>query len=168
MKSVLVASLAAALVLLLVPTSARAEGAALKGVHGITAPVPLPVLAPGCPLRLLGRTPQQVWNEHLAALQAGDFDRAMCDYAWDARVLMPGTVLRGFNQVKAGFLSFNQLVGNALPTVTSVTIDGEVVFSTFTLQSPLVSIPDGADTFVVRFGLIHYQTVHASLSFNAP
>jgi hypothetical protein len=134
---------------------------------GVVVPV-IPKLQAGCPTSLLQRTAAQVWADHLDALQNGDLDRAMCDYAENAKVIMPGFIASGPAEIRAGFLGFAQLVGGMIPTITTVTIAHEIVMSTFNLFAPNVSIPDGSDTFVVRFGLIQYQTVHASLVFNVP
>ncbi|MGA9525577.1 MAG: hypothetical protein WBV82_29230 [Myxococcaceae bacterium] len=165
MRSFITSIIAALLVL---PAVASAEEAQSTGKTLPTAPIPLPVLAPGCPTSNLGRTPQQVWEQHLAALAAGDFERGMCDYAWDARVVMAGTVIRGWPAVRQGFLETNQMMGGGIPEMISVDINGEIVLTTWTIQTPYFSIPDGSDTFVIRFGLIHYQTMHAPMVFNAP
>ena len=159
LKQFLVAALA------LTPLAAAAQTAT-------TAPVVpvIPQLQPGCSPTLLLRSSQQVWADHLDALQKGQIDRAMCDYAANAKVIMPGGIANGAAAIRAGFLQFGQLVGFAIPTITTVTVDYEIILSTFTLlNTPTgVSIPDGSDTFVVRFGLIQYQTVHAALVFPPP
>lgn len=122
----------------------------------------------GCPIRYNFRTPQQVMADHIAALEAGDLQRAMCDYAQDAVVIMPGSVIRGRAAITEGFSQFYQLFGGRVPTITSMTIEGEVAFDTFTLETEFASIPDGADTFVIRFGRIRYQTVHSTIVFHQP
>ncbi len=161
-----IASIAAAL--LIVPAVAAAQDLQTQSALSLpTASIPLPVLAPGCPVSNLARTPRQVWEQHLAALAQGNFERAMCDYAWDARVVMAGSVIRGWKNVRQGFLDMNQMMGNQIPSMISVDVDGEVVLTTWSIQTPFFSIPDGSDTFVVRFGLIHYQTVHAPMVFGA-
>ena len=164
LKQILVAAVA------LTPLAAAAQDATTLVFPSSTstAVVPvLPQLQSGCSPTLLTRSAAQVWADHLDALQKGDIDRAMCDYAANAKVIMPGSVASGAAAIRAGFLQFGALVGFATPTITSVTIDYEIILSTFSLlASPTgVTIPDGSDTFVVRFGLIQYQTVHAALVF---
>lgn len=151
---------AVAALTLAVPFTANAQEAA--------ASAPLPITAPGCSPTLKQRTPEQVIADHYAALGAGDLERAMCDYAVDARVIMPGSVGRGIDQIRAGFLGMAQMFGGAMPTINSITIDGEVVLLTYSIYTPTVSIPDGSDTFVIRNGLIYYQIVHSPLVFGAP
>jgi hypothetical protein len=167
-KQILVAALA-----LTTPLAAWSQNPTILVTTAPTAGLVVPVnpqLQPGCPATLTLRSAQQVWADHLDALQNGQVDRAMCDYAANAKVIMPGSVVSGAAAIRTGFVAFAALVGGAIPTITTVTIDYEIVLSTFTLlDSPTgVTIPDGSDTFVVRFGLIQYQTVHAALAFGTP
>jgi hypothetical protein len=121
-----------------------------------------------CPRGRQNRTPEQVWAARIAALSVGNIDLAMCDYARNATVVMPGSVLTGRAQIKAGFLAFAQLVNFAQPEVTSTTFAGPILLVTFTLITNGPSIPDGADTFVIRNGLIHQHVVHASITGAGP
>lgn len=155
-----------AAVLCAVPLLANAQEATITNSTQLT--IPLPILGPGCSPLLMLRTPLQVQADHVAALKAGALDRAMCDYAIDARVVMPGSVAQGLDQIRAGFTAMNQMFGGAIPEVTSVTTSGEVVLMTYQIYTPTLSIPDGSDTFVIRFGLIHYQVVHSPMVFGTP
>lgn len=114
------------------------------------------------------RTPRQVFADHKAALSSGDLDRVMCNYADDAVVLSAGGVARGKEQIRAALQVLMGLLGGAEPTVVTLETAGDVLFITFTLDGPLVSIPDGADTYVIRHGLIRIQTAHDPLVFKAP
>ncbi len=118
-----------------------------------------------CPHDREDRTALEVWNDHLAAIQSGNIALIACDYAEDATVVMPGTVISGKANVLAAFEAFAQLLGGQLPSITSVTASGQVVLVDYTLDSPHVVVPLGVDTFVVKEGLIRYQTVHATIEF---
>lgn len=121
-----------------------------------------------CPLLDVLRSPQQVISDRLAAAAAGDIDLLMCSYSWDAAVIMPdGNVAHGREEIMTGFLQMTQMLGGAAPTVTSTTFVDNVVLMTFEAFGPVVSIPDGADTFVIKLGKIKYHTVHATLQFGA-
>ncbi len=120
-----------------------------------------------CPKLSKHLTTAEVFEGRMAALRAGNLDLAFCYYAEDAVVLMPGSVIQGREQVKAGFVNFGALFGGRLPEPSTLTIQGEVVLATFSIDGPLASIQDGADTFVIRDGRIQTQTVHASLVFHA-
>lgn len=116
------------------------------------------------PWRLL-RTPKQVILEHQAALLSGDINRAMCDYAPNARVLTADGVDVGRDAILQGFLAMADLFGGVMPTTTAIHHTGEVVMVNWEVYTPFMSIPDGVDTFVIRFGQIYYQTVHARVEF---
>jgi ketosteroid isomerase-like protein len=121
-----------------------------------------------CPKVSRKASAAEVFEARLAALNAGNLELAFCYYAEDAVVVMPGSVVQGREAIKAAFVQFGSLFGGVLPTPSSVTVGGDVVLATFSLAMPGVSIPDGADTFVIRDGLIQAQTVHASIVFSAP
>lgn len=116
------------------------------------------------PWRFL-RTPRQVIEDHYAAKLAGDLDKAMCDYAPHARVLTADGATTGRDGIREGYEDLVNLFGGVLPNLTGVHSTGEVVMVNWEVDTPIASIPDGVDTFVVRFGQIFYQTVHARVEF---
>lgn len=116
------------------------------------------------PWRFL-RSPRQVMIEHQEALRAGDMNKAMCNYAPHARVLSEGGLQVGRDQIRAGFEGMAGMFGGIMPETTGIYDTGEVVLVTWEVHTPGASIPDGVDTFVIRFGQIVYQTVHAKIQF---
>lgn len=121
-----------------------------------------------CSPDLKHRTPTEVIENHVALIGAGNLDQAMCDYAPDATVILPGQIIRGVDQIRAALLGFQQLFGGATPTVVSITADGPVVLLTFFVFGSEFSIPDGADTYVIEKGAIRFQTVHDTIVPSAP
>lgn len=117
-----------------------------------------------CPQGRHSRTPQQVMSDHIAALASGNLDLVMCDYDDDAEVVMPGTVLTGEEQIRTALAGFMSAFGGALPTFTSMTYGEKVVLVTWQVFLPQFSVPDGADTFTIKNGLIRVQTVHATFA----
>ncbi|MBL9038991.1 MAG: nuclear transport factor 2 family protein [Archangium sp.] len=117
-----------------------------------------------CPPGRFFRTPQQVISDHIAALATGNLDLVMCDYAENAEVVMPGTVLTGQDQIRVALGGFMSAFGGALPTFTSMTYGERIVLVTWQVFLPQFSVPDGADTFTIRAGMIHVQTVHATFA----
>lgn len=115
---------------------------------------------PKLPTRL---TTAEVFKGRMEALKAGNVDLAFCYYDDKAVVVMPNTVLHGREQAKQGFIQFGSAFAGAIPQPTTVTIDGDYVLATFSLKTPTASIPDGADTFVIRNGRIQAQIVHANV-----
>jgi hypothetical protein len=113
-----------------------------------------------CPSGLGRRTAQEAIVEHVALLRAGELEAALCDYAEDAVVILPGQVASGIDEIRIGLSGFAQLFGAAVPEVDSLTTVDAVVLLTFHVSGPDLSIPNGSDTYVVKRGLIRYQTVH--------
>lgn len=121
----------------------------------------------GCPKHLDRRSPEETINEHIALLNAGKLDEAMCDYAADAVVILPGQIAEGRDAIRAGLEGIGSLLGGVLPTVTSITTHGSTVLLTFYAYGTPCIIPDGSDTYIVRRGRIVTQTVHDTL-YDAP
>jgi ketosteroid isomerase-like protein len=121
-----------------------------------------------CPKVDKHRTAAEVFAARTAAMAAGNLDLAFCLYAEDAVVVMPGSVVRGREAIKAAFIQFGAMFGGLIPPPSTVTAEGDVVLVTFSLVTSGASIPDGADTFVIRDGLIRAHTVHASITFSSP
>jgi hypothetical protein len=114
---------------------------------------------PPCSPDLKHRTPEEAIEEHIALLQAGNIDQAMCDYADDAEVVLPGQVITGLANIRAGLEQITGLLG-VVPTVTSFTPTNRLVMITFHALGSPCQIPDGSDTYVVEKGKIVSQTVH--------
>lgn len=150
-RSVFVFGICAVAAGAMVPTSLAA-----KNKHG-----------DGCPRHLERRSPEETINEHIALLNAGKLDEAMCDYAPDAVVILPGQIAEGRDAIRAGLEGIGSLLGGVLPTVTSITTHGSTVLLTLYAYGTPCIIPDGSDTYIVRHGRIVTQTVHDTL-YDAP
>ncbi|MGC4117132.1 MAG: nuclear transport factor 2 family protein [Myxococcales bacterium] len=92
----------------------------------------------------------------------------MCTYGPDAVVIMPSGPIIGLLNIRSAFEAMFQMLGGEVPVPTTLNIVGEVVLLTFSWTSTMFSIPDGADTYVVRWGYIQYQTVHDTIVFHIP
>lgn len=121
-----------------------------------------------CPANHRLRTPEQVVADRLADIAAGRLDRFFCSYDADVKVVMPGSVTSSRLAARDQFLALFGMLGGTIPTVTSLTFGGPVALMTYTVTSPVLSIPDGADTFVIVLGKITHQTVHGSVVFGSP
>jgi len=115
---------------------------------------------PGCSHALKHRSAQQTISEHLALLQAGRLDEAMCDYAENAVVVLPGQTVQGLENIRAGLSGVGALLGGAIPQIQTLTATDTVVLLTFSAFGTPCTIPDGSDTYVVEKGHIVTQTVH--------
>ena len=130
-----------------------------------------------CSKDLKHRTAAEAIRQHLAALQAGDLDTAMCDFDEDAVVLLappdgpaPGgpnaQVVAGLDNIRNGLAGVVTLLGGFnVPQVQTFLSTASTVQITFTAVpnppngAPCI-VPDGSDTYVVEKGLIVVQTVH--------
>jgi hypothetical protein len=133
---------------------------------------------PLCSKDLKHRTAQETIEQHLAALQAGNLDLAMCDFADDAVVIVapldgpedaiPPQITTGLDNIRAGLAGVVGLLGGFdVPQVHTLTATDTVVQITFTGFGSPCTIPDGSDTYIVEKGRITTQTVHDSFH-NAP
>lgn len=122
---------------------------------------------PSCGWSTYFRTPEEVLADHRAALAAGDYDAVYCNYSPDAVVISDGGIDRGHDEIRASVEFFGQLFGGTQPAVVQeIVVKGgapwtHVVRLLFTIDTPCVTVPDGVDTYVIRFGQIHAQTSHA-------
>ena len=113
-----------------------------------------------CPKHLKQRSAEETIRQHLALMEAGDLDTAMCDYAEDAVVVLPNQEVTGLDNIRAGLSGVGTLLGGVLPQVQTLTATSSVVMITFTAIGSPCTIPDGSDTYIVERGQIVTQTVH--------
>jgi hypothetical protein len=113
-----------------------------------------------CPAGLRHRTATEAIEEHVALLRAGNLEAALRDFADAAVVILPGQVASGIDEIRSGLSGFAQLFGGAVPEIDSLTSVDSVVLLTFHVIGSDLSIPNGSDTYIVKKGLIRYQTVH--------
>jgi ketosteroid isomerase-like protein len=138
-----------------------------NAVRSVLAVCGLAVLVPdqaagakACPAHLKQRSAEETIQEHLALLQAGEIDLAMCDYAEEAVVILPGQVVTGLDNIRGGLGGVGALLGGAVPQIQTLTATEDTVLITFVALGTPCTIPDGSDTYIVRKGKIVTQTVH--------
>ena len=105
------------------------------------------------------RTPQEVFQHHAEVLIAGDIDGIVSDYADDAVFITPEGVRRGKDGVREGFVKLLGDVPSAEWNVPTQIFEGDILFIEWSADSDKTRVEDGVDTFVIRDGLIHVQTV---------
>jgi hypothetical protein len=119
-----------------------------------------------CARSLNDRTAEQVMEDHRAALAAGDWDAARCDYAEDAVVVSDQGVTRGRDNIVADLQAIGGLFGGVIPQVNEEVIvsilndRAELARILFSISTECIDIPDGTDTYIVRNGKIQAQTAH--------
>ncbi len=149
------------------PSSARADRQAswarFFGGSSLAPGGARPDARAGCSNSLKQRTAEQTVRQHLALLQAGDLDQAMCDFDESSKIILPGQVVTGLDGIRTGLSKVGSLLGDTAPEIRTVTATKAVVLVTFTAEGDRCAIPDGSDTYVVEGGRIVTQTVHDTL-----
>jgi ketosteroid isomerase-like protein len=105
-------------------------------------------------------TTREVFDRHVSHQLERDLDVILSDYAPDAIVVGPDGIGSGHDHIRASYEQVLPLIGSM--EVTSVQVQGEVVYLTFRAHSDGRDDLVGTDTFVIREGLIHVHTFYAT------
>jgi hypothetical protein len=108
------------------------------------------------------RTPQEIFTHHAQALGSEDLDATLLDYADDAVLITPDSVLRGKEGARQFFASLFQAVPQAQWGMRTTYVDN-LLFLLWTADSTTASVSNGVDTFIFKDGLIQYQTVYCTI-----
>jgi hypothetical protein len=108
------------------------------------------------------RTPEEIFTHHAQALGAEDLDATVLDYADDAALITPDSVLRGKEAIRQFFAGVFQALPKAQWGVRTTYVDN-ILFLLWTADSVKASVSDGVDTFVFKDGFIQYQTVSCTI-----
>ncbi len=111
------------------------------------------------------RGPQEVFDDHLHQGQHGNVEEDLSrNYAPEVVVLTGAGVHRGHDAVRELAAWLRQELPDATFTYTTRGVDGEVALLEWTASTPSAErVQDGADTFVIRGGRIHAQTIHSTV-----
>jgi len=99
-------------------------------------------------------TTQDVFDHHVAAINAGDIDAIMADYHANAVLIVEGTVFEGEDAIRAFFESVLDICGT-INVVSSIVVVGDIVHQHWTWPEVIAY---GTTTFVIRGGRIRVQT----------
>lgn len=107
------------------------------------------------------RTPQEVFDSHLALAAAGRLEEDLAaNYHPDCLVLWREGVVRGHDGIRALAERLrDELPGQRFDYVTRLCQDG-FAFLEWTADESQVVVDDGADSFVIRDGRIVAQSIH--------
>ena len=97
-------------------------------------------------------------RDHLRAVNKGDVQAILEDYADDSVILTAQGALEGKTGVDAFFTQAFSLLPEAEVTATSTVVSGDAMLVRWTAESPAGRVDDGVDTFVVEDGLIKLQS----------
>jgi hypothetical protein len=108
------------------------------------------------------RTPQEVFGHHAETLIAEDVDGILMDYTDTSYLISPAGVLRGKNAIRGFFTDLLQALPQAQWDVKTTHVE-DILFLEWTADSKPASVSDGVDTFIFKDGMIHIQTVRATI-----
>ncbi|MFZ6052036.1 nuclear transport factor 2-like protein [Halocola ammonii] len=113
---------------------------------------------------LANRTPQQVFEDHLKLANEGKVEEDIKrNCAEDIVLLTNWGTFRGHSGVReAAKLLDDQLNGGSY-NYKLIQCEDKMCFLTWTAESETVSIPDGADSFLIENGKIKVQTIYYSV-----
>jgi hypothetical protein len=125
---------------------------------------PQPATPASCPADYSKENPmtttREVFDRHLSHQLDRDLDVILTDYAPDAIVVGPDGIGSGHDHIRAGYEQVLPLIGSL--DLTSVQVQGEVVYVNFRARGDGTDDLVGTDTFVIRDGLIQIHTFYAT------
>jgi len=104
------------------------------------------------------RSANDVLQDHVRAVNSGDMQVILADYADDAQVLTAQGALKGRPGVEAFFTQALSLLPGVQLTVGQVVAGENCLLVWWSADSSAGHIDDGIDTFVIEEGLITLQT----------
>lgn len=113
------------------------------------------------------RMPEEVFQHHAKALEAGDPDQIVADYTGDAVFITPAEVRRGKDGIRAAFTQLLADAPDAFWDLKTQIYEGDVLFLEWAADAAATFVEDGIDTFVFRDDLIRVQTVRYTLQRKA-
>lgn len=107
------------------------------------------------------RSAEEVFDSHLRLRETNDFETDLkTNYAPDVVMLTCTGVFRGYEGLRACAAELKNCFPDGKYDYVRRIVHGEVAFLVWTGRSPVGEVKDGADTFVIRDGLIVVQTIH--------
>jgi hypothetical protein len=107
---------------------------------------------------------QEVIAHHLSAFNDADVDEILKDFTEDSEIFTPEGVLKGLNVIRSFYEEIFKMVpkGSALE-MKQMFIRENIAYVAWSCESLFVTIPIGADSFIVENDKIKYQTLGAHI-----
>lgn len=113
---------------------------------------------------MTGRTTTEVLDDHLALAQQGDLETDITRNFHPECVLMTtyGN-FRGHGGVREAAQLLDRQIGRSGYSYLNVQCHEELAFLEWTASTERAEIPDGADSYWIRDGMIRAMTIHYSV-----
>jgi SnoaL-like domain len=108
------------------------------------------------------RTPEETFGHHAQTLMAEDLDGILAVYTDTFYLVSPSGVLRGKTAIRGFFADLLAALPQAKWDVKTTYIE-DILFLEWAADSKPASVSDGVDTFIFKNGMIHIQTVRATI-----
>ena len=106
----------------------------------------------------------EILNHHLSAFIETNIDEIMKDFTESSEVLTPDGALKGLAAIRSFFVEvFKILPKGSTLELKQQMIRDNIAYVVWTADSSFVSIPLGADTFIMENDTILYQIVAAHI-----
>ncbi|MGH9458520.1 MAG: nuclear transport factor 2 family protein [Thermoanaerobaculia bacterium] len=107
------------------------------------------------------RTTEEVFLDHLDLAQRGDVETDIeRNFAPDCVLLTTYGTFRGHDGIRDAARLLHDQVGESTWSYHTKVWHGEVAFLEWTAETEKARIPDGADSFLIRDGLVRVMTIH--------
>lgn len=114
------------------------------------------------------RSTEQVFLDHLARAQKGDVEGDIQhNFAPTCVLLTTYGTFRGHEGVREAAALLERQLGPATYTYKKQVWEGELAFLEWTADTARASVPDGADSFLIRDGRIVAMTIHYTVNEKA-
>lgn len=115
------------------------------------------------------RTTEEVFADHLELAQQGDVETDLArNFSSDCVLLTSYGVFRGHAGVRAAAALLDEQIGRTRYTYRTRMTEGEIGFLEWTADSERAQVDDGADSFLIRDGLIEAMTIHYTVRNKRP
>lgn len=104
------------------------------------------------------RTTQQVFDSHREAIETGDMEKLMGDYADDAVLLTLDGAFVGKEAIQKGFFEYQfSQHPNLRINFEKTAVEGDLFLLQWSAESDVATIPHGVAAFIMRDGKIQRQ-----------
>jgi hypothetical protein len=111
------------------------------------------------------RTSEEVLQDHLDLSKKGSLEDDLTrNYAEDVLLLTTYGIFRGHNGLQKLARILRKEVPDATFEYNKVLVEGEMGFLEWSASSKNVKVKDGADSYVIRDGVIVAQTIHYTVT----
>ena len=107
---------------------------------------------------------QEIVNHHLSAFYDADVDEIMKDFTEDSEMLTPEGVLKGLNVIRSFYEEvFKMLPKGSTLEMKQMFVRDNLAYVAWNCESAFVTIPVGADSYIMENDKIKYQTLCAHI-----